>query len=423
MAFSLHKKKTSPYWFAYIRYPDPNDPERLVQTSKSTKEKTKEAAKKKAAEIEQAILSEAGAGEEKSRELYAVLREACDEAIRGALNEARARVYLSEMLRISSGEGVKIYTVREWFDSWLADKEKANARGTYLRYKGVVKDFLDFLPDSRSEGNLLNLTAEDVRAFRDAEYDAGKSPNTVNDAVKTVRTSLNKAKRSQVLLSNPADAVEFLTEDAIEKTVFSPADLLKLLEAANDEWRGAILIGYYTGASLRDVTNLRWSQIDVAKGLVDYRRKKTGRGIVAPLHAELAEWIATLPASDDPKAFLFPSLAGKVTSGKSGLSMAFNRIMEKAGLKGESHAPREAKEEGQKSKGRTRNTLTFTSLRHTFNSAMANAGVSPEIRSKLTGHASTRMNAHYTHLDIETFQKAVGTVKGIREAAEEKEEK
>ena len=83
MAFSLHRKKTSPYWFAYVRYPDPKNPGRLIQTSKSTKERTKEGARKKAAEIEQAILSEAGAGEEKSRELYAILKEACDDATRG----------------------------------------------------------------------------------------------------------------------------------------------------------------------------------------------------------------------------------------------------------------------------------------------------------------------------------------------------
>ena len=42
--------------------------------------------------------------------------------------------------------------------------------------------------------------------------------------------------------------------------------------------------------------------------------------------------------------------------------------------------------------GRGRNELSFRSLRHSFNTAMANAGISQEIRQKLTGKKGwTRM--------------------------------
>jgi hypothetical protein len=43
-------------------------------------------------------------------------------------------------------------------------------------------------------------------------------------------------------------------------------------------------------------------------------------------------------------------------------------------------------------------------LRHTFNAALANAGVSVEIRQKLTRHTSPEMNAIYTHHDLEIFR-------------------
>jgi integrase len=55
-------------------------------------------------------------------------------------------------------------------------------------------------------------------------------------------------------------------------------------------------------------------------------------------------------------------------------------------------------------------TVSFRSLRHTFNSAMANADVPPEIRQKLTGHASQDMNKHYTHLELETVRRAVESI-------------
>jgi hypothetical protein len=50
--------------------------------------------------------------------------------------------------------------------------------------------------------------------------------------------------------------------------------------------------------------------------------------------------------------------------------------------------------------GRNVSRLSFHSLRHSFNSAMANADVPLEIRQKLTGHASQDMNKHYTHLEL-----------------------
>lgn len=52
----------------------------------------------------------------------------------------------------------------------------------------------------------------------------------------------------------------------------------------------------------------------------------------------------------------------------------------------------------------------FHSLRHSFNSAMANAGVSDEIRMKLTGHASKKMNERYTHLQMATLKNAMAAL-------------
>jgi integrase len=59
--------------------------------------------------------------------------------------------------------------------------------------------------------------------------------------------------------------------------------------------------------------------------------------------------------------------------------------------------------------GRNVSRLSFHSLRHSFNSAMANADVPLEIR-KLTGHASKDMNKHYTHLELATVRRAVESI-------------
>lgn len=63
--------------------------------------------------------------------------------------------------------------------------------------------------------------------------------------------------------------------------------------------------------------------------------------------------------------------------------------------------------------GRKRSSLSFHSLRHSFNSAMANAGITQEIRQRLTGHASKAINDRYTHAELETLGNAVGAVPSL----------
>jgi site-specific recombinase XerD len=46
-------------------------------------------------------------------------------------------------------------------------------------------------------------------------------------------------------------------------------------------------------------------------------------------------------------------------------------------------------------------------LRHSFNSALANAGVGVEMRQELIGHSSLEMNKIYSHPDIEVKRKAI----------------
>jgi integrase len=119
------------------------------------------------------------------------------------------------------------------------------------------------------------------------------------------------------------------------------------------------------------------------------------------MHDALHEFLLELPAPDSGKEFLFASLAGKSTSGKSGLSQMFKRLMERAKVRGE------IVRERQGESGRSVSTLSFHSLRHTLVSLMANAGVPVEVRQKFTGHASAEMNQHYTHHEIETLRAAV----------------
>src|SRR5215469_13747787 len=41
-----------------------------------------------------------------------------------------------------------------------------------------------------------------------------------------------------------------------------------------------------------DVANMKWSNIDLANGLLDFRVRKTGKRAVIALHDDFVEWLA-----------------------------------------------------------------------------------------------------------------------------------
>ena len=171
-----------------------------------------------------------------------------------------------------------------------------------------------------------------------------------------------------------------------------------------------ILCGYFTGLRLRDCAQLQWHSVDLDKLLLTTQTRKTRKTVTVPIHPQFGSWLERQTRGIG-KAPVFPTLAGKSGAGKSGLSMQFKRIMDRAGIQG--RILRQAT-----GAGRSQSSLSFHSLRHTFNAALANAGVSVEIRQKLTGHTSPEMNAIYTHHELAPLRAAIGLIPAIKTIAD-----
>jgi integrase len=323
----------------------------------------------------------------------------------GTLTEDNAKKIIGEILERTTGSPLLNFTVRGWLDHWLAIEKPILAIKTMERYSQVVRDFLAGI-GSRADLGLAHITSRDILAFRDKITNAGKSARTANLSVKVISAGFNAAMRQRHIPSNPCTALKNLTIDTEEKGTFTPEQISKLLRAAEGDWRGAILLGFYTGARITDVANMRWEAIDLERGAVSFIPSKTKKGrkaITVPLHPDLQKALLERPGVG--RAFLFPTLAGKGTGGRYGLSGRFCAIMEKAGIEGKIT---------QKTKGgRALSSLTFHSLRHSFNSALANSGVSRELRQVLTGHASPEMNNRYTHHELEPLRVAIGLLPSV----------
>ena len=329
------------------------------------------------------------------------------------LTESQLRKTVHELAEIATGKKVKSITISKYLLAWLDRMEKQKSSTTYQRYRQTTLDFLEYLGDVRGAAPLDTLQVEEMQGFVDYELAAGKVPKTVSVTLKTLRVPLNVALRQGLILQNPATVVEMPLVVSEEREVFSIEQVRALVAATGDpdlkltsdprDWGTAVLLAFYLGARLGDAVNMSWASIDLQKGLITYIPQKTRRrkrALVLPIHPALEKHLLGLPASDDPGAMLCPTLKDKENGDRAWLAKQFAKVMHVAGIDSRLG-------EKKTGKGKRFNKLTFHSLRHSFNSYLANQGVSQEIRQKLTGHTSAAMNKVYTHLEIAPLRQAV----------------
>ena len=373
----------SPYWYAIYRDP----------TGKRVRKSTKLTSKSKA-------LAMAG-----------TLQRAANEARQARLTEARARDLLSEIMQSVSGEVLRVFTVAQWFEHFVKQKEKSRANKTFLRHSQMMREFVAFL-GPRANLNIAAVTTKDVADFRDHREKSGLAPSTLNGDVTVLSSAFNAALRQNLISVNPCLAIEPIKDrGAAKKGTFKLEQVTALGRVAEGDWKGLILVGFYTGQRLGDCANLKWDQIDLKSEIktIRFQQQKTGSEVIIAINPVLQAYLSKLERSGE---FVFPSLAQRNVSP---LSKYFRKLLKLAEIEPRVIRARSESASGPRSRGsgRTVNALSFHSFRHTFNSILANGGVPQETRMALTGHATHSMNRVYTHQELALYRDAVAALPAI----------
>ena len=322
----------------------------------------------------------------------------------GNLVEAQARKVVADIMARAGGEEtLRAPSVNDYFNQWLVTKTARNSKGTTTRYAVAVTDFLASL-GSRTGKPLTSLTSADVERFLTYRTDKGLAPQTVILDIKIIGAALNHARRQGIITTNPTEAVELPKGKSMERGTFTPAEVKMLVNAAEGEWKTLILLAYFTGARLSDCCTMAWGDVDLGAATLTYTQGKTDEKVTMPLHPDLLAALNKLAGTDKPDVFIMPHTANLKSGGRKGLSETFKRIMRDAGL-----------DAGKVKKAGVRqlSRRTFHALRHSFNSAMANAGVSQEVRMKLTGHKTESVNRGYTHHELAPLRAAVDKIPSL----------
>jgi integrase len=389
---SVHKQPGRPHYFAAYSTWEPST-QRWQRRFRSTKTANKKQAEEVARAWEQAA---------KTAHNGLLTPEAAREVI------ARG---VSDVFLASNAENMPRSSVRDWIDRWLEAKELEAEPSTVTRYTGIVERFAAML-GSRASRDVAALSAEDIAKFRDAEA-RERSRATANLSLKVLRICFGEAERRGLLTTNPARRVSVLKlrGERTHRRPFTLDELRRLLDVAGDsEWRGLILLGIYTGQRLGDLARLAWQQVDLDKRTVRFVQQKTGHRLELPLAKTVQDYLLTLSAPDDPKAFVFPQSARTADVKIGTLSNQFHELLEQVGLaKTRTH---QAEKEGRNAR-RVTSELSFHSLRHSAVSLLKASGATDAMARAIAGHETTAMSEHYTHLSADDLRATVDALPDV----------
>ncbi len=313
-------------------------------------------------------------------------------------------------------------------DVWLEYVKSPNrnelARATLEAKRNVWMAFAKWMEHSYLPvDDLAGVTSEMI-----AEYLAciriEVSANTYNNRVCVLREIFHTLAKKAGLEEDPWEGVRLRPDDSHSRRELTMDELRRLLESAknmgkegeeNDcgrEWHTLFLIGIYTGLRLGDCCRLDWSSINIAQGIIQLIPRKTrrhahGRPVTIPIHPSLGK--ALLESKTVNGVLVAGPFAGPVLPAinalyargnwrvSHGLAKIFKaaKITTSVKLEGRRYRTPEA---------------TFHSLRHTFVSFAANAGVPLHIVQSIVGHESTAMTRHYYHENITALQSAVAAI-------------
>ena len=285
----------------------------------------------------------------------------------------------------------------------LAQATLNGKRQVWMHFAKWMEHF--YLPVKDLGGVTSDMIAEYLACVR-AEVCA----STYNSRVCILREIFRTLAEKAGVEDDPWEGIRLRPDDSHSRRELTMDELKRLLFAAcksGAEWHKLILIGIYTGLRLGDCCRLDWSQINLAEGVIQVVPRKTRRHhqrmVTIPVHQALGEALVGQQADNKGMATgaVLPTVAEMYGRARWQVSHELSRIFKTASIT-----------TSVQLEGRSRKTpeATFHSLRHTFVSFAANAGVPLHIVQSIVGHESTAMTRHYYHENLAALKSAVAAI-------------
>ena len=344
--------------------------------------------------------------------------QAADQAERASILASRAEVRQTVANQLEEDKAAPLATADAWQAYLDSESRPDSGPATLEQYAGHWKKFSLWLTENGAPPFLRGITpdlAEMYIRHLNSKKLSGDRINKVTTFMKTFFRVLGKPARMNV---NPFEGITKRKHRAESKRPFTIEELKNILESAEGELQTLFYIGTFTGLRLADAATLRWSEVDLHRGIIRRIPNKTARTRGEPVIIGIPPLLAHKLAAVDRKGqFVLPETADLYASNSPALSRQIQGHLEKCGIqtiKPGTGFEYKTNDNGRVIKVRTGKRAVvqagFHSLRHTFVSLHAHAGTSQVVLMKLAGHGNPMMTEHYVHLSEQSALKAAAAL-------------
>ena len=303
------------------------------------------------------------------------------------------------------------YTTGQCLDVWIENYAKLQVRASsHKTYQGFIENHIK---PALGDIPLEKLTATELQrlykyllengrleCMESRNKPKGLSVETVRNINQMISSALNCAVEQRLISSNPTNGCVLPKLERKEMKILPPESLGTFFEEAR---RSGVFELYYidlaTDLRRGELLGLKWSDIDLDKGIIHVRRqvlRQNGEVVEAPLKTKNsyrniaigADAIKVLKRMEQKDEYVFPSPFGGPMSPDSVLHM-LQRVLKRAGLE----------------------RIHFHDLRHTFSVLALQNGVDVKTLSAMLGHYSAGFTLDtYAHVTTSMQKQAANAV-------------
>jgi integrase len=266
------------------------------------------------------------------------------------------------------------------------------SNGTALLNDAALRAFERLVGDLK----LRSITAYHVELFLSARLKE-VAPITVARDYRHLKAAFNRARKWKMLEISPFAEVRNVRVPEKPPLFLRPEDCNQLLEAIpSPQMKAIVVFGASTGMRLGEIVNLRWTDVDVAAGVIRLTNRegfttKNRRSRQVPMNSTVTETLRKLPKRCE---HVFVGRKGnKLNAGW--VSRKFKSFARAAGLP-----------EG----------IHFHSLRHSFASWLVQSNVPLPNVKEILGHRNMSTTLVYAHVAPEQLKESVRSIDGFLRA-------
>jgi integrase len=331
------------------------------------------------------------------------------EQARRAASDILARAALGEDPASERSAARKGLTVSELADAFLSEHVEPKRKGSTAYYYRIILENL--VKPKLGNTNASKVAPSDVAKLHLANR---RRPYMANRMLAVIGSMYTFGSRRRLVPEglNPTKGIERFKEQGRERYLSTEefarlGDALREAETIGIPWddekprskhapkhpanrrtmlgphaTGAIRLLMFTGCRLREVLHLRWSEIDLDRGMLRLQDSKTGQKPVI-LNGPALQVLNNLPRVGE-----FVIASEDLKKPRADLKRPWRLVSRRAGLSG----------------------VRLHDLRHTFASIGAGGGLGLPVIGKLLGHTRASTTQRYAHLDTDPLRRASNAI-------------